>query len=183
MTCSHRRPTAPRSTASAAWACPSLFWPGTQQKRSPGTTRRLSWEMPPTSTVAGSPTDSITSMSSKRRFIGTVRMIDPTALHASGTPAGQPQQVCRRGSRDVLGLVCHLGGRSGGGGGLGSGGGGDVVAVQRVAHDLREHRCGHGAAEDRSRPVEDDDHGEGGVGGGREPDEGRHVGAGDVGVV
>ena len=37
---------APRSTASAAWTCPSLTRPGTQQKRSPGTTRRLSCAMP-----------------------------------------------------------------------------------------------------------------------------------------
>ena len=62
---------APRSTASAAWTWPSLTRPGTQQKRSPGTTRRLSCEIPPTSTEEGSPTDSITSMSSKRRFMGT----------------------------------------------------------------------------------------------------------------
>ena len=96
MKCSHSRPTAPRSTASLAWTCPSLTWPGTQQKRSPGTTLRLSWVMPPTSTVEGSPTDSITSMSSKRRFMGTVRMVDPTALHASDTPASRPQQVCER---------------------------------------------------------------------------------------
>ena len=57
--------------------------PGTQQKRSPGLTRRLSCEIPPTRTVAGSPTDSSTAMSSKRRFMGTVGMVDLTALHAS----------------------------------------------------------------------------------------------------
>ncbi len=61
----------------------------------PGTTRRLSWEMPATTTEAGSPTDSITSTSSKRRFMGTVRMIDPTALHAPDTFAARPQWVCR----------------------------------------------------------------------------------------
>ena len=47
MKCSHTRPTAPRSTASAAKTWPSLTKPGTQQKRSPGTTRRLSWVIPP----------------------------------------------------------------------------------------------------------------------------------------
>src|SRR5580693_5766633 len=111
-----------------------------QQKRSPGTTRRLSCEMPLTSTEEGSPTDSITSMSSKRRFIGTCGMVEPTALHASDTPATRPQRGCAPGSRDVLGLGGRRlrGGTRRRGGRLHAGGGGDVVAVQRVAHDLRE---------------------------------------------
>src|SRR5271167_2832627 len=114
--------------------------------------------MPLTSTEEGSPTDSITSMSSKRRFMGTRGMVEPTALHASDTPATRPQWGCTPGSRDVLGLCRRRlgGGTRGGGGRLHAGGGGNVVAVQRVAHDLREHRCRHRAAEDRRGTVEDD---------------------------
>src|SRR5580700_7020081 len=109
-----------------------------QQKRSPGTTRRLSCEIPLTSTAEGSPTDSITSMSSKRRFIDTRGMVEPTALHAPDTPATRLQWACRAMSRDVLGLVRCGGRRAAGrcGRRLGTRSGWDVVAVEGVAHDL-----------------------------------------------
>src|SRR5580692_5594108 len=102
-----------------------------QQKRSPGTTRRLSCEIPLTSTEEGSPTDSITSMSSKRRFIGTRGMVEPTALHGQDTPATRPQWGCEPGSCDVLGLGRRRfrRGPRGGRGCLHTRGGGDVVAV------------------------------------------------------
>ena len=44
--------------------------------------------------------------------MGTVRMVDPTALHAPDTPATRPQRACGSASRDVLGLVGSPGGPS-----------------------------------------------------------------------
>src|SRR6185437_7190717 len=107
----------------------------------------------PTSTAAGSPTDSMTSMSSKRRFMGTRRMIDPTALHAPDTPASHPQWVCGPGSRDVLGLItAGRAGARGRRGRLRTGRRRNVVAVQGVAHDLGEDGGRHRPTEDRSGP-------------------------------
>src|ERR1700758_5064911 len=103
--------------------------------------------MPPTSTAEGSPTVSITSMSSKSRFIGTVRMVDPTALHAADPPASRPQWACKPGSRDVLGLVAGRFGRWRRAR-AGAGARRDVVTMERVAHDLREDGGGDRAAED-----------------------------------
>ena len=40
--CSQSSDAAPRATASAAWRWPSVCSPGTQQKRAPAATRRLS---------------------------------------------------------------------------------------------------------------------------------------------
>ena len=67
--------------------------------------------------------------------MGTRGMVEPTALHASDTPARRLQWACRPTSRDVLGLV-RCGGRRGAGRRgrrLGARSRGDVVAVERDA--------------------------------------------------
>ena len=64
--CSHRSDAAPRSTASAACACPSVVWPGTQQNSAPAATRRLSNSTEVTTVDAGSPRTSATGTPSSR---------------------------------------------------------------------------------------------------------------------
>ena len=64
--CSHSSEVAPRDTASAAWRCPSVRSPGTQQNRAPASTRRLSNRTEATAVAAGSPRTSRTATPSRR---------------------------------------------------------------------------------------------------------------------
>src|SRR5580692_7880760 len=117
--------------------------------------------MPLISTVVGSPADSMTSISSKRRLICTVRIVAATATSARKVRTTGHRLADGIGSRlcDVLSLargrLRRRGGRR-----RRTWGCRDVVAMQGVAHDLGKDRSGHGSPEDGGRAVEDHDDGQ-----------------------